>query len=113
MDDRAHSAARRVQGRSAAPGIALGPLVRLAAAKHDCRQHRSVAEEHQALVDALTDADDAILDGGVRYLAGWTFVKTRGPDLAAVPPSLREVLLSRAESSGDGDKIQRARRAFA
>ena len=67
----------------------------------------------QALVDALTDADDAILDGGVRYLAGWTFVKTRGPDLAAVPPSLREVLLSRAESSGDGDKIQRARRAFA
>src|SRR6202049_5232007 len=53
MDDKSHRAARRVQGRSAAPGIALGPLVRLAPAKHDARQHRSAAEEHQVLVDAL------------------------------------------------------------
>src|SRR5712692_3776147 len=53
MDDRTHRAAHRIQGRSAAPGIALGPLVRLAAVKHDARQSRSAAEEHQALVDAL------------------------------------------------------------
>src|SRR5258708_38224504 len=53
MDDRAHRAARRIQGRSAAPGVALGPLVRLAPVKHDARQDRSAAEEHQALVDAL------------------------------------------------------------
>src|SRR5260221_4063518 len=54
MDDRTHRAAHRIEGRSAAPGIALGPLVRLAAVKHDARQSRSAAEEHQALVDALT-----------------------------------------------------------
>jgi len=53
MDDRTHRAAHRIQGRSAAPGIALGPLVRLAPAKHEARQYRSAAEEHQALVDAL------------------------------------------------------------
>jgi phosphoenolpyruvate-protein phosphotransferase (PTS system enzyme I) len=53
MDDRTHRAARRIEGRSAAPGVALGPLVRLTPAKQDTRQHRSAAEEHQALVDAL------------------------------------------------------------
>jgi phosphoenolpyruvate-protein phosphotransferase (PTS system enzyme I) len=53
MDDRTHRTARRVEGRPAAPGIALGPLVRLAPARHDARQQRSPAEEHQALVDAL------------------------------------------------------------
>src|SRR5260221_7209993 len=53
MDDRTHRAAHRIEGRSAAPGVALGALVRLAPAKHDARQRRSAAEEHQALVDAL------------------------------------------------------------
>ena len=53
MDHRTHRAAYRIEGRSAAPGIALGPLVRLAPVKHDARQYRSAAEEHQALVDAL------------------------------------------------------------
>src|SRR6267378_1742947 len=53
MDDRTHRAAHRIEGRSAAPGIAVGPLVRLAPAKHDARQTRSAAEEHRALVDAL------------------------------------------------------------
>src|SRR5436190_18379962 len=53
MDDRTHRAAHRIEGRSAAPGIAVGPLVRLAPAKHDARQSRSAAEERQALVDAL------------------------------------------------------------
>src|SRR5467141_487339 len=53
MDDRTHRAAHRIEGRSAAPGIALGPLVRLAPVKHDARQYRSAAEEHRALADAL------------------------------------------------------------
>ena len=53
MDDRTHRVAHRIEGRSAAPGIALGPLVRLAPVKHDARQSRSAAEEHQVLVDAL------------------------------------------------------------
>ena len=65
MDDRTHRAARRVEGRSAAPGIALGPLVRLAPAKHEARQYRSAAEEHQALVDALA-ASNADLTALVR-----------------------------------------------
>jgi phosphotransferase system enzyme I (PtsI) len=67
MDDRTHRAAHRIEGRSAAPGIALGPLVRLAAEKHDARQNRSPAEEHQALVDALaaSQADLTVLAGEV------------------------------------------------
>ena len=67
MDDRTHRAAHRIEGRPAAPGIALGPLVRLAAAKHDARQNRSAAEEHQALVDALaaSQADLTVLAGEV------------------------------------------------
>jgi len=60
MDRRAHRAAHRIEGRSAAPGVALGPLVRLAAPKHDARQHRSTAEEHQSLVDALAAAQVAL-----------------------------------------------------
>src|ERR1700691_5522612 len=53
MDDRTHRTAHRIEGRPAAPGIVLGPLVRLAAAKLDARQKRSPAEEHQAVVEAL------------------------------------------------------------
>lgn len=60
MDDRADRAAHRVQGRSAAPGIALGPLVRLALVRHDPRQHRSAVEEHRALVDALAASQEAL-----------------------------------------------------
>ncbi len=63
MDDRTHRAAHRIEGKSAAPGIALGPLARLAPVKHDARQSRSVAEERQALVDALaaSQADITLL----------------------------------------------------
>ena len=60
MDDRTHRAAHRIEGRSAAPGIALGPLVRLAPVKHDARQHRSAAEERQALLDALAASQLAL-----------------------------------------------------
>src|ERR1700737_4496422 len=60
MDDKTHRAAHRIEGRSAAPGIALGPLVRLAPAKHDARQYRSAAEERQALVDALAASQQAL-----------------------------------------------------
>jgi phosphoenolpyruvate-protein phosphotransferase (PTS system enzyme I) len=53
MDHRTRRAAHRVEGRSAAPGIAMGPLVRLVAARPKARQSRSPAGEHQALADAL------------------------------------------------------------
>ncbi|HXQ04771.1 MAG TPA: phosphoenolpyruvate--protein phosphotransferase [Bradyrhizobium sp.] len=65
MDDRTHRTAHRIEGRSAAPGVALGPLVRLAPAKHEARQYRSAAEERQALVDALA-ASQADLTALVR-----------------------------------------------
>src|ERR1700730_11560536 len=68
MDDRTRRAARRIEGRSAAPGIALGPLVRLAPAKHDARQYRSAAEERQALVDALAASQQAL--GALTRAAG-------------------------------------------
>jgi phosphoenolpyruvate-protein phosphotransferase (PTS system enzyme I) len=53
MDHSAHRAARRIEGMSAAPGIALGPLVRLVAAKPKTRQSRSASAEQRALADAL------------------------------------------------------------
>lgn len=53
MDHRTHRPAQRVEGRSAAPGIALGRLVRLSAAKPQGRQSRSAAGERGALADAL------------------------------------------------------------
>jgi phosphoenolpyruvate-protein phosphotransferase (PTS system enzyme I) len=61
MDDRAQRAAHRIQGRSAAPGIALGPLVLLRPAKHQARQDRSTKEEHQALVDALAASQQDLI----------------------------------------------------
>src|ERR1700677_3732036 len=61
MDDRAQRAARRIQGRSAAPGIALGPLVRLAPVEHQARQDRSAGQEHQALVDALAASQQDLI----------------------------------------------------
>ena len=67
MDDRAQRSAHRITGRSAAPGIALGRLVRLVAAKETARQHRSMTEEHQALTDALAASQQrlAVLAGEV------------------------------------------------
>jgi phosphoenolpyruvate-protein phosphotransferase (PTS system enzyme I) len=53
MDHKTQRAAHRVEGRSAAPGIALGRLVRLVAVKAEARQSRSAAGERQALADAL------------------------------------------------------------
>jgi phosphoenolpyruvate-protein phosphotransferase (PTS system enzyme I) len=53
MDHRTQRAAHCIQGRSAAPGIALGPIVRLVAAQSEARQSRSAGGEQQALADAL------------------------------------------------------------
>jgi phosphotransferase system enzyme I (PtsI) len=53
MDHRTHRAVHRVEGRSAAPGIALGPLLRLVFAKPKTRRSGSAAAEQQALADAL------------------------------------------------------------
>jgi phosphoenolpyruvate-protein phosphotransferase (PTS system enzyme I) len=60
MDHRTHRATQRIEGRPAAPGIALGPLMRLSPAKRDERQRRAAAEEHQALVDAMTASQEAL-----------------------------------------------------
>lgn len=49
MDHRTH----RLEGRSAAPGIARGPLLRLVAAKSEARRSLSKMDEQQALRDAL------------------------------------------------------------
>src|SRR5246500_3973581 len=53
MDHRMPRTAHRVEGRSAAPGIALGPLLCLVAAKPAMPHSRSEAGERQALADAL------------------------------------------------------------
>jgi phosphotransferase system enzyme I (PtsI) len=53
MDDRTHRTPLRIEGRFAAPGIALGPLVRMTPVEHEVRQYRSSAEGRQALLDAL------------------------------------------------------------
>ena len=53
MDHRTQRVAHRIEGRPAAPGIALGSLVRLVDAKHEMRQSRSMEAERQALTDAL------------------------------------------------------------
>ena len=68
MDHRTLRAAHRVEGRSAAPGIALGPLVRLVAARSSTRRSRSKADEQQALADALEASrlDLTVLAGKVR-----------------------------------------------
>jgi phosphotransferase system enzyme I (PtsI) len=51
-----HRAPHRVEGRSAAPGIALGPLLRLVPSKSGARQSRSRSDEQQALAGALEAA---------------------------------------------------------
>jgi phosphotransferase system enzyme I (PtsI) len=56
MDHRTHRAAHRLQGRSAAPGIARGSLLRLVPARSGTRQTGSKAVEQQALADALEAA---------------------------------------------------------
>src|SRR5215470_12655793 len=53
MDHRPHRASQRIAGRSAAPGVALGPLLRLVTAKPQTRSSRSVTGEQQALAEAL------------------------------------------------------------
>jgi phosphotransferase system enzyme I (PtsI) len=53
MDHRTHREGQRIAGRSAAPGIALGPLLRLVATKREARQSRSTNDERLALIDAL------------------------------------------------------------
>jgi phosphoenolpyruvate-protein phosphotransferase (PTS system enzyme I) len=56
MDHKTHRIEQRIEGRPAAPGIALAPLVRLAAAKTESRPSRSKAGERRALADAIEDS---------------------------------------------------------
>jgi phosphoenolpyruvate-protein phosphotransferase (PTS system enzyme I) len=53
MDHKAHRTTLRIEGRSAAPGIALGQLQRLRTTKLETRRARSSASEREALADAL------------------------------------------------------------
>ena len=53
MDHKTHRTGLRVSGRSAAPGIALAPLVCLLTAKSESRQSGSGSGERRALADAL------------------------------------------------------------
>src|SRR5581483_6506782 len=68
MDHRPRRAGQRITGRSAAPGIARGPLLRLAATTPQRPSSRSAGEEQQALADALQAArlDLAALGGKVK-----------------------------------------------
>jgi phosphotransferase system enzyme I (PtsI) len=56
MEARAPRVPEAVAGRPAAPGVAIGALVRLSVATGDARRRRSAAEEHQALADAFAAA---------------------------------------------------------
>src|SRR5579863_464120 len=53
MDHKTDRVAHRIEGRPAAPGIALAPLVRLAVAKSESRRSSSKDGERRALADAL------------------------------------------------------------
>ena len=53
MDHSTHRVAHRIEGRSAAPGIALGRLVRMVSTPSQASQARSAMAERQALSDAL------------------------------------------------------------
>src|SRR5579862_3624380 len=68
MDHKTSRAPHRVEGRSAAPGIAMGALVRLVAAKSATRQSHSKAGERQAFVDAIEASrlDLTVLAGKVK-----------------------------------------------
>jgi len=52
----------RFEGRSAAPGIAIGSLVRLSVSAGNARQRRSPAEEREALDEALAAARDDLAE---------------------------------------------------
>jgi phosphotransferase system enzyme I (PtsI) len=53
MYHKAYLRAHRIDGRAAAPGLAVAPLMRLTAAKSENRQYRSASGERQALADAI------------------------------------------------------------
>jgi phosphoenolpyruvate-protein phosphotransferase (PTS system enzyme I) len=53
MDRKMHRAACRIEGKSAAPGVALGPLFRLVSTASQAQISRPATGERQALADAL------------------------------------------------------------
>jgi phosphoenolpyruvate-protein phosphotransferase (PTS system enzyme I) len=53
MDLKTHRLTHRIDGRAAAPGVALAPLVRLTVAKPGSRRSGSAGGERQALADAI------------------------------------------------------------
>jgi phosphoenolpyruvate-protein phosphotransferase (PTS system enzyme I) len=55
-------APRRLSGRSASPGVAVGALVRLAELAPTAAARQSIAEAHQALANALAAAQEALTE---------------------------------------------------
>ena len=83
--------------------------------------YESVVEEllldhpTEVLIDVASNErlNQAQLEGAARLFAGWMFATRRPEDRDSVPPALRTRLLDHALRSGDADKSDRARKAFA
>jgi len=74
-----------------------------------------LAESTADLVAALNGAGPlsrARLEGAARYFAGWEFWHRKEADAALIPAALRRRLLDHVRPSPDGDKVERAHRAF-
>lgn len=52
------------------------------------------------------------VEGGARLFGGWTFSKKRPNGLNEVPQAIKELLWDHVKTTGDEDKLERAKRAF-
>lgn len=68
----------------------------------------------ERIVEALrsTALTPGHLEGAARLFASWWFARMRPADIDLVPGELKRRLMEHVESSGDGDKIERLRRAL-
>jgi hypothetical protein len=69
----------------------------------------------QELVDAVTNAtlSEQETEGAARLFGSWEFNKSRSQDNALLPVDLKRKLLEHSLKSTDGDKLERAKYAFA
>jgi phosphoenolpyruvate-protein phosphotransferase (PTS system enzyme I) len=103
MDHRTHHSAHRLAGRSAAPGIARGPLLRLVAARSGARKSGSNAVEQQALAEALEAAKldlaalaDKVEDEDAEAIVSFQIALLEDENLAA--PAF--ALIAKGEAAG-------------
>ncbi|MBI2238579.1 MAG: hypothetical protein HYU54_08660 [Actinobacteria bacterium] len=68
----------------------------------------------ERIVEALRSAEltPAHLEGAARLFASWWFAHMRPADIDLVPGELKRRLMEHVEASGDGDKMERLRRAL-